>query len=66
MFGVLPAVMVWRGRANGERPWVPGGSFVLGLVIALGLAGIAIDIAYTTKTFLATQGGSAVGSVVVP
>jgi len=46
LFGILPAVMVWKGRADGNKPWVPGGNVLLALVAAVAAAVIVIDIRY--------------------
>jgi amino acid permease len=53
LFGLLPTLMVWRGRREGLRPWVLGGDWMLGTLAVLAAAVIAIDLARGVPLLLA-------------
>jgi len=53
LFGLLPTLMVWRGRREGLRPWVLGGDWMLGTLAVIAAAVIAIDLVRGVPLLLA-------------
>lgn len=47
LFGIIPALMVYRGRKKGELPWIPGG--VLPLLFVIAAASTVIGMELWTK-----------------
>ena len=44
LFGIIPALMVYKGRKSGELPWIPGGVLPLVFVIAVASAVIGMEM----------------------
>mmetsp|Transcript_9987 Transcript_9987/g.11615 ORF Transcript_9987/g.11615 Transcript_9987/m.11615 type:complete len:803 (+) Transcript_9987:90-2498(+) len=51
LFGILPALMVWKGRNAGKPAWLPGGKLVLFLVMTV--ASVVIGIEWSKRLGMA-------------